>query len=140
MPRTADFKDAHRRHWQDAELLFSKERLANADHLYGFSAECGLKAVMQKLGMKVDISGNPEEQKFRRHANEVWQIFKAFAHSRGGHWYLSKLPQGAPFNNWSHHDRHAHQNSIVKGEVEDHRGAAKRLVQLVKRAENEGML
>ena len=42
---------ALQRHWEDAELLFSEKRLANADHLYGFSAECGLKAVMEALGM-----------------------------------------------------------------------------------------
>ena len=51
MPLPADFKDAHSRHWVDAELLFGKSRWANADHLYGFSVECGLKAVMAKLGM-----------------------------------------------------------------------------------------
>jgi hypothetical protein len=38
----ADFLDAHYRHWQDAELLFGRGRLANADHLYGLAAECGL--------------------------------------------------------------------------------------------------
>ena len=42
---SADFSNAHNRHWQDAELLFCDRRWANADHLYGFSAECGLKAV-----------------------------------------------------------------------------------------------
>ena len=140
MPRTADFKDAHRRHWQDAELLFSNERLANADHLYGFSAECGLKAVMQKLGMKVDSSGNPEQRKFREHANGVWPIFKTFAKGRVGYWYLSRLPQGLPFSNWSHHDRYAHQKSITRDEAEAHRGAARGLVRLVKYAENAGML
>ncbi len=32
---TEHFRDAMDRHWQDAELLHRKERLANADHLYG---------------------------------------------------------------------------------------------------------
>ena len=54
MPHDADFSDAHRRHWEDAELLHAYSRWANADQLYGFSAECGLKAVMQVLGMHVD--------------------------------------------------------------------------------------
>ena len=39
-PRVS-FLDAHNRHWKDAELLFCRARLANADQLYGFSAECG---------------------------------------------------------------------------------------------------
>nr|VFK54807.1 MAG: hypothetical protein BECKTUN1418F_GA0071002_105616 [Candidatus Kentron sp. TUN]VFK55380.1 MAG: hypothetical protein BECKTUN1418D_GA0071000_103118 [Candidatus Kentron sp. TUN]VFK60455.1 MAG: hypothetical protein BECKTUN1418E_GA0071001_105815 [Candidatus Kentron sp. TUN] len=43
----ADFFDAHNRHWQDWEQLFASERWANADHLYGMAAECGLKCLMQ---------------------------------------------------------------------------------------------
>ena len=57
MIHPADFVDAHRRHWEDAELLFDHQRWANADQLYGLSAECGLKAVMQILGMPVDDQG-----------------------------------------------------------------------------------
>ena len=53
MPHPADFVDAHRCHWADAELLFGHALWANADLLYGFSAECGLKAVMTTLGMPV---------------------------------------------------------------------------------------
>jgi len=38
-----DFLDPHDRHWEDGERLFGVSRWANADHLYGLSAECGLK-------------------------------------------------------------------------------------------------
>ena len=51
MPYDTDFADAHRRHWEDAELLHDHGRWANADQLYGFSAECGLKAVMRILDL-----------------------------------------------------------------------------------------
>ncbi len=40
---SVDFGDAHIRHWKDAELLYCVQHLANADHLYGMAAECGLK-------------------------------------------------------------------------------------------------
>ena len=33
MPYDADFTDAHRRHWEDAELLHDHERWANADQM-----------------------------------------------------------------------------------------------------------
>ena len=56
MPHPSDFTDAHCRHWDDAELLFKLQRWANADQLYGFSAECGLKAVMTFLGMPVECN------------------------------------------------------------------------------------
>ncbi|WHF34964.1 hypothetical protein [Aeromonas salmonicida] len=43
----ADFLDAHARHWDDAESLLQAQRWANADHLYGMAAECGLKQLMR---------------------------------------------------------------------------------------------
>lgn len=59
MTLPVDFADAHRRHWGDAELLFRSRRLGNADHLYGLSAECGLKAVAEGLEMPVAPSRLP---------------------------------------------------------------------------------
>ena len=71
MPHPADFVDAHHRHWTDAELLFERDRWANADQLYGFSAECGLKAVMKTFGMPVDETGTPEEREHRVHVQDL---------------------------------------------------------------------
>ena len=47
-----DYADAAQRHFDDAKLLHTQvpSRLANASHLYGFSAECALKSIM--LGRK----------------------------------------------------------------------------------------
>lgn len=78
MKLPVDFADAHRRHWADAEFLFMNERLGNADQFYGFSAECGLKAVMERLGMPVDRTGLPPKE-YRTHVHELWPQFEAFA-------------------------------------------------------------
>lgn len=68
----ADFLDAHQRHWQDAKLLFQAQRWANADHLFGMAAECGLKRLMQAFGMPFDSDGDrPAKLEDRKHANEV---------------------------------------------------------------------
>ena len=72
MTYPADFTGAHRRHWQDAELLFAEHRWANADQLYGFSAECGLKAVLKKDGELI-------EGKYKTHIHELWRAFKTFS-------------------------------------------------------------
>ena len=58
-----DFLDAHMRHWTDAELLYAAQRWANADHLYGISAECGLK------GLTETFKNGPLAGKERRHKN-----------------------------------------------------------------------
>ena len=112
----ANFTDAHRRHWEDAELLFANARWANADQLYGYSAECGLKLVMESLGM-----ARPQ----RMHVQELWPEFIAFAGSRReGARYLALLPSGEPFKDWSHHDRYAHQRHFSRQHTQRHREAA----------------
>ena len=131
MPYPPDFKDSHRRHWQDAELLFCNNRSANADQLYGFSVECGLKALMHKM------SNKPVP---KLHADKLWQHFKTFAKGRSGRWYHFKLPQGEPFRNWLVDDRYAHRQSINKSDVETHRSAARGVFRMIKGAEQDGML
>lgn len=85
MTYPADFTDAHRRHWEDAELLFARNRWANADQLYGFSSECGLKAVMKALGMPVDpTTGTPVKKVHREHVQDLWPVFTGFARGRKG--------------------------------------------------------
>ena len=58
MTLPVDFTGAHRRHG-GAKLLFMSERLGNADHLSGLSADCGLKAVMERLEVAVAPTGLP---------------------------------------------------------------------------------
>ena len=133
----ADFFDAHRRHWKDAELLFGHNRWANADQLYGLSAECGLKAVMKTLGMPVDRTGTPTMQKHRVHVQDLWPIFVRFAGGRNGAWYLSLLPSGSPFVDWSHHDRYANRSHFQKIHVKSHREAARKIRAMIQHA-NQG--
>ena len=140
MQLAADFLDSHIRHCEDAEFLYKDQRLANADHLYGFSAECGLKAALLTCGMKVDKAGNPQESRLRVHVQHLWSEFKGSVSGRKGNWFLSKLPQGAPFANWSHHDRYAHRSDIQPGDVETHRSAALGVFRMIKRARQEGLM
>lgn len=137
MPRPADFVDAHRRHWDDAELLLGNERWANADQLYGFSAECGLKAVMQAMGMPVDAAGTPSER-YRKHVRELWPEFRSFAAGPGGARYSSRLPKDNPFTDWSHHDRYAASTAFRKTNVEPHREAARKVRDMVRLAMQDG--
>ena len=140
MTRPARFLDAHRRHWADAELLFGEERWPNADQLYGFSAECALKAIMKALGMKTDADGSPASSEHRRHVQDLWRAFKSFTSGKQGSWFRSNLPPGEPFFDWSHHDRYASGHSYNEGGVEPHRLAARRLRSLIQRAQQDGRL
>ena len=133
----ADFADAHRRHWEDAELLLGHDCWANADQLYGLSAECGLKAVMQVLGMPVDQRGRPP-QNYSKHVQELWPIFVTFAQNRNGARFLSILPAGTPFNEWSHHNRYAARRHFHRANVEPHREAARGVIRMAQLAAQSG--
>ena len=134
MSHSADFTDAHNRHWEDAELLYGNKRWANAGQLYGFSAECGLKSVMLLLGMKVDDTGRPVEPQHRKHVQDLWPIFVQFATERNGSEYMPLLPNDEPFSDWSHHDRYAHRRRFDKANVDPHREAAQGIRQMVEQA------
>ena len=135
----ADFTDAQRRHWKDAELLFAHDRWANADHLYGLSAECGLKAVMLSLGMPVDSRGAPKSEK--HHLPKLWSVFEDFAaRKRDGEVYLALLPNDKPFAAWSMHNRYAHRRYFEQEQVKPYRDAAGEICRMVEQTTMEGRL
>ncbi len=133
MTGSTNFKEAHRRHWVDAELLYSNERWGNADHLFGFSAECGLKAVMVHLGLGEDTPN----KKYRKHVKDLWTIFSKFANEGGGKEYLRELPSDEPFKDWSHNDRYSASGFSDTEAVKKHRAGAdgiRRMVELLEQS------
>jgi hypothetical protein len=73
-----DFFNAYQRHYKDAESLYTASRWANADHLYGFSAECGLKCIMQNFGMRLDPITETPPKKDKVHIDQVWDRYEDF--------------------------------------------------------------
>ena len=130
MTRPTDFTAAHRRHWKDAELLFGHQRLGNADQLYGFSAECGLKAVMKAS----------REPLVRKHVQELWPVFKRWASGRKHGRFRRQLPQGDPFAGWSTDDRYTHSRYTREEDVKQHRQAAHGVWRMIRGAELDGIL
>ena len=136
----ADFLDAHRRHLRDADYLFSASHLANADHLYGMTVECGLKRLMVAFGMKLRPADSaPERSEDREHANKVWMRYEIYRSNRmeGLHY---GLPLSTPFNDWSASQRYAQEQCFGHARVEPHRAAAHTIHALVKSAEMAGLI
>ena len=138
MPHPTDYFDAHRRHWEDAELLLQNTRWASADQMYGFSAECGLKAVMKALGMPVDATGAPKKRRHRKHMPYLWPVFRAFAQGHGGIRYSSQLPEDNLFHDWSIDDRYAHRGHWEEAGMKQHRNAAREVLDMVQLARQDG--
>ncbi|MEX8506166.1 hypothetical protein [Leptothrix ochracea] len=136
----ADFLDAHQRHWQDAELLFGLQRLANADHLYGMAAECGLKRLMLAFGMPFNPQNDrPKRREDREHADGIWERLETYRHGHTkGPGYA--LPNFAPFSDWKADQRYAAQQNFDEARVNRHRAGAEHVCNLIRKAEREGLL
>lgn len=136
----ADFLDAHERHWGDAERLFQAQRWANADHLYGMAAECGLKRLMLVFGMSVDTAtGSPVDKNDWKHANNVWTRFESYrsGHVQGTGYTLSS---NNPFTQWDISDRYAHQSNFNLARAQGHQAGAQAVRSLIVKAQREGLL
>ena len=76
-----NYPAAARRHKRDGDTLHEQERLDNADHLYGFAAECALLGSLCVLHrasvypeLSLDENGQIQDEDLRRagHIREVW--------------------------------------------------------------------
>jgi hypothetical protein len=134
-----DFLDAYLRHWEDAEALFGSERWANADHLYGLAAECGLKRLMIAFGMPVTTDGDPQHRNDRVHADQVWIRYETYRSGHGsGSGYA--LPSPNPFNNWHVSQRYAAQTNFTQSHVNAHRTGADLVRKLIQQAQRDGLI
>ncbi len=137
---TTDFLDAHIRHWKDAELLCTETRWANADHLFGLAAECGLKRLMIAFGMNIDpVTGTPQSRNDRVHANHTWARYESY---RSGHHdgVNYPLPAADPFQDWDISQRYAHRNNFTELIAESHRNGARSVHTLITKALWEGII
>ncbi|MBI5606694.1 MAG: SAM-dependent methyltransferase [Deltaproteobacteria bacterium] len=130
-----DFRDAAERHWEDAGHLLAETRLANADHLFGLSAECALKAVMLSMGMTLRPDGAPADRMHRVHINHLWNEFITFAHQRSGVHYISHLSGVLnPFANWDVNQRYDNRTGVTPVIAADHQQAAQMAKQVLDNA------
>lgn len=135
-----DFLGAFERHRADADLLLENERWPNADQLYGFAAECGLKAVMRALGMRLTNDGSPEMRSHRVHIDRLWSEFHAFAAGRGVEPYAVMLPVENPFSDWAVSQRYYRSEEITQDRVSRHQEALRHVHRVVSRARVDGRL
>lgn len=136
----ADFLNAHERHWVDAEYLFQAQRWANADHLYGLAAECGLKRLMLAFGMPYDATRDrPDKSQDRTHANGIWARFESYrcGHHQGTGYALTTSD---PFADWDVAQRYAHQANFDQARVLAHQSGADSVRKLIKKAQKEGLI
>ena len=124
------YDNAALRHWDDATLLSDGAGSeANADQLFGFAAECGLKHALSQVGIAVrDTAGKGG---YRKHINTLWksvsspQVWKRFP----GLAALLKKPN--PFADWSTDQRYYPREAVSSKALQSHREHAMRVLSAV---------
>ena len=138
--KLVDFHQAARRHFNDAELLFNLTRRANAGHLYGFAAECGVKALLVWKGYPSDpVSGEIIEKrpnKFRVHIHDLTKninMVYTFLDGRGAAKYLAMIPSIGDFSDWKTDHRYYIESELPPS-VSSWRNASREIMHMLDQA------
>lgn len=143
-----NFSASAKRHFNDALLLEESNRLANAGQLYGFCAECGIKALLISLGYPTDAEGSPINQPLagdpylRKHINQLVAIriqIDTYASGRSGAKYLALIPNIDSFSDWSVDHRYYDQDQIPPS-ISAWQQAATEIMRMMQEASSNGVL
>ncbi|MFP4147703.1 MAG: hypothetical protein ACLFSI_08325 [Halorhodospira sp.] len=116
-----DYPAAARRHWRDAALLDENRRWENADHHYGFAAECAVKSALQFMGYL-------REEHRSWHINVLWNKVQHTAYQRRFPQLARELSKDNCFEKWSVQQRYHCDGVVGEQEVRSHRYCAHKLL------------
>lgn len=121
------FAEAAVRHWSDAEFCSADHRHPNADQLYGFAAECALKAALLQLPGCLDSGAL--QRRYREHVNDLWEIIPVQSVHKTSATLVAllRLPV-KPFADWSVDQRYEPDVAITVDAMRAHRDAARRVL------------
>ena len=140
--RKINFHGAALRHHSDAVFLQSDGRNANAGHLYGFVAECGLKAILVAGGLQTKPDGDIEVRDFRLHvdrlANQI-NMIHSFLDGRTMAGYLAHIPDIANFCNWDTSHRY-YDESQIPAALDKWGAAASQVMKMLDMAKSDGKI
>lgn len=131
------FREAAQRHHTDASLLLDLGRLGGADHLYGLSAECALKAILVGLGV-IPSAGPPSGSPYRKHIDKLWAEFALYVGASGRPAY--SLPAQNPFADWRVEQRYHEDAFFTDSVIRPHQAGSDTTSQLIQQAVLNGDL
>ncbi len=127
-----EYIPAAKRHLNDAEELHQAGHRGNADHLYGFAAECALSAVVVQLGWdRCGLDGL--EGDFRLHIDQQWNRLILYAQGRSSAAALAGVLGENPFRDWRVQDRYAARGRDDEKVVMRHKRGAETMLRVMDR-------
>ncbi|QOV81176.1 hypothetical protein INS04_21955 (plasmid) [Enterobacter asburiae] len=144
--QAVNFLASAKRHIKDGDFLSEHGCTENAGQLYGFVAECGLKALFILLGnFPTDSDGNPLRSKnlprLKSHVDDIVPIVNSidlYCQGRTAH-YLGLLPNINNFLDWSVDHRYYDSASIPQSLARWKTGADE-ITNMLQQANLDGVL
>ncbi len=141
---SVQYVQAAQRHMRDADALRALARLPGAGQLFGFGAECGLKALLIACGVMPDAKGEIPRGTFRQHVPILGNNIVAHGHLIPdgvlANQYLAPLVHVSKFNDWSTDHRYWKDSAVPTASVEGWRTAAMEILEMVDRAKQAGVV
>ncbi len=147
--RVGYFESA-RRHFYDAGVLLTSARLGNAGQLFGFAAECGVKAILVACQAPTDSDGSIDKpvgakgKGFKVHMPELKNAVRDFAQlipdGRTATTYLSTMPSLTLFADWLVEHRYWRDGVLPTASVAKWQTAAGEVMAALDKAKENGML
>lgn len=122
----SSYQNAALRHWADSLLLDRENRIANADQLIAFAAECAIKVALSQLPGFLNDSALADQ--YLVHVDVLWDRIQLQALQRRFPILMAILKRENPFRDWSVSQRYEDDDAVLPGAKERHREAARRLL------------
>ncbi|MDD5296218.1 MAG: hypothetical protein PHU46_04835 [Rhodocyclaceae bacterium] len=139
-----NYKEAARRHLRDGHILQAKGCTANAGLLFGFTVECGQKAVLVACGVLTDTNGNiPLGHRFRAHEPQLSSRVAVDGHliPDGRHAnYFAMLGSVGLMSDWKIEHRYYSEGALPLASVANWELVALEALDMIERAELDGIL
>ncbi|MBK6596257.1 MAG: hypothetical protein IPG23_28170 [Burkholderiales bacterium] len=121
-----NYSNAAVRHWKDAELLESGNRVENADHHYGFAAECAIKRVL--IAFPAFSASGVLGSSYKQHINVLWDKVGHQSLQKSYPKLLAILKVTNAFSDWAVDQRYFGDGAVTSAALASHKKAASRLL------------
>ncbi|HRD91908.1 MAG TPA: hypothetical protein PLR37_16470 [Candidatus Accumulibacter phosphatis] len=128
--KRVDYAGCARRHFKDADKLHQSGGHANAGQLYGFSVECGLKALLIQSGTPADAEGGIAGE-FKEHMPRLAQMIAAMTtlpDGRSASALLAAVPHLGKMRDWKIEHRYWKVAALPRQSLPNWAAAAQEMV------------
>jgi hypothetical protein len=120
-----NYSSAAVRHWKDAELLEKENRVENADHHYGFAAECAIKKVL--IAFPAFSDSGVLSASYKQHINVLWDKVGHQSLQKSYPKLLAILKAANDFSDWDVNQRYFADGTVTGDALASHKKTASRL-------------